>query len=91
MDIENEIIKEIQYKTCKTCSKSKELSNFRPLNRVCKKCNMEKQVESHLKSNKLYYLKNQEKLKQLNLYNYYKRKDNELLLTETNQHNIVCT
>ena len=80
------------YKTCKTCQESKEMSKFRTHNYSCRHCEHNKQKENHLKGNKIYYKRHQEKLKEQNLINYYKRRYNNESLTvpEINLLMVMC-
>ena len=84
---------EIIFKICKTCNESKEIKLFRQHYKDCRQCQHKKQAENHLKGNKLFYQRNQEKLKKTNLLNYYRKKYNNdnLSIPEINLLQVMCS
>ena len=84
---------EIIFKICKTCNESKEINSYRAYHKDCRQCQHKKQAENHLKHSKIFYQKNQEKMKQINLQNYYRRKYNNdnLSIPEINLMRDMCS
>lgn len=87
MDIQNELNKVLEFKTCKTCNESKELSKFRPVHKSCKQCNIEKDYENSLIRKKKHYQRNRESIIAHNSEYYYNKK---FSLQESKLGGVLC-